>query len=183
MTNEAFPLVSAIVAMDEHNGIGKDNRLLWKMPADLLHFKRITTGHPIIMGRKTYASIGKPLPHRTNIIVTRNPNLLAPGCIVTRSVEDALLCATYSCSSQGSLQSPPAKPQAEIFIIGGTQIFTESFPFLQYLYITLIHHRFDADTFFPPFNAKEWKEISKEEHAADEKNPYAYTFLELEKKF
>lgn len=159
-------LLSAIVAMDRNRVIGYQNQLPWHLSADLKHFKNITMGHPIIMGRNTYESIGKPLPGRQNIVITRRP-LQAPDevCVVD-SLEAAL----------AKVQHEP-----EAFITGGQQIFQQSLPIIQKLYLTQIEHEFLGDTFFPPINSKEWQITKSEPHAADEKNPYDYTFLVFER--
>ena len=161
-------LISAIVAMAENRVIGAQNRLPWHLPADLAHFKSITTGHPILMGRKTYESIGKPLPNRTNIILTRDPHYRADGCLVVSSIDDALAQATSN--------------QQEIFIIGGAEIYQQLLPRIQRLYITLVHEIFDGDVFFPELNMNEWKEVAHEAHTADEKNVYPFSFLVYERK-
>lgn len=167
--NSNRPLLSAIVAMDENRAIGHQNRLPWHLPADLKHFKSLTTGHAILMGRKTFESIGKPLPNRTNIILTRDPNYQVPGCITVTSIDNAIQEAL-------SLHQ-----QHEIFIIGGAEIFQQLLPRIQQLYLTIVHHKFDADTFFPALNNQEWQERSHEEHTADEQNKFDYTFLTLER--
>ncbi|WP_026897981.1 dihydrofolate reductase [Daejeonella oryzae] len=154
--------LSIIVAADENNGIGKNNQLPWHLPADLKHFKNLTTGHPIIMGRKTFDSIGKPLPNRRNIVITRQSDLKIEGAELVNSLEEALqLC--------------PAGEQ--VFIIGGSQIFNQSLALATKLYFTRIHEVFDADTFFPEIDPNIWKEEDKTEHQKDEKNAYAYSFI------
>jgi len=164
--NTSTPRLSAIVAMAENRVIGKNNQLPWHLPADLQHFKTLTTGHPIIMGRKTHESIGKPLPHRTNIIITRDPTYRANGCLIATSFEAALQHATAT---------------DEIFVIGGAEIYRHTLPYLQRIYLTIIHHAFEGDSFFPEFNSTEWKETARDYHAADEKNAYAYSFITLER--
>ncbi len=149
--------------MDEKRGIGKNNKLMWHIPGELPRFKRITTGHPIIMGRKTFESIGRPLPGRTNIIITRDKNLNIPGCLVTHPLENAIEIAK---------KSPGAE---EIFIIGGGQIFEQALSMVDKLYLTIVKGDFGADVFFPEY--PEFKKvISKEPH---EDGGYKYTFLEL----
>ena len=160
--------ISAIVAMAENRVIGKNNQLPWRLPADLRHFKAITTGHPVLMGRKTYESIGKPLPNRTNIIMTRNPSYQAPGCIVVTSI-------------QGAIQSAISTKSLELFIIGGEEIYKQFLPYIQKMYLTLIHHTFEGDAFFPEINWEEWNETNHEDHPADNENPYSYRFITLEK--
>ena len=160
------PIISCIVAIDAAGAIGYQNQLPWHMPADLKHFKEITYGKPIVMGRKTYESIGKPLPHRENIIITRDKDFTALGCHVYSSIDSAL--ADYA-------HSP------EIMIIGGATIFAELLPKADRLYLTEIDHHFTADTFLPRINYEQWRVIQKTSHTADEKNPYNYTFLTFEK--
>lgn len=161
-------IISFIVAVDESNGMGKNNQLPWHMPADFKMFKRTTTGHHIIMGRKTFESLGKPLPNRPNIIITHNPNYQAEGAIVTNSLEEAVDLAKHN-------------NETEAFIIGGSEIFKQAFPMADRLYLTRIHHTFDVDTWFPDFDEEQWKIVSNEHYGPDEKNPFAYTFLILEK--
>lgn len=160
---------SAIVAMDEQRAIGKNNQLLWHLPADLKHFKELTTGHAILMGRKTYESIGRPLPNRTNIILTHVSNFIAPGCVIVNSLQDLI-------------DSNLSDQQKELFIIGGAQIYQQLLPYTQRIYLTLVHHTFDGDVFFPALNPEEWQETARAEHQPDEKNAYAYTFITLERR-
>lgn len=155
--------VSAILAMDKNQLIGKGGSLPWHLPADLQHFKKMTLNHPIIMGRKTYLSIGKPLPGRTNIIVTHDITFEAAGCIVTHSPEEALSTAN-------------AKNEGEVFIIGGAEIYKVFMPYIQRFYITQIDHEFIGDTYFNNWKKNEWQEIEKTHYFPDEKNPYAYSF-------
>ena len=158
-------MISLIVAADEHNVIGGGNKLLWKLPADLKHFRELTTGHAIIMGRKTYASIGRPLPDRQNIVVTRHSQEIS-GCDVVGSIDEALELA---------------KDAREIFVIGGGEIYRQALPLVQRIYLTRVHGTFEGDVTFPELNMTEWKEMSREQHPADEKNPHAYTFLVYER--
>jgi dihydrofolate reductase len=148
--------------MAENRVIGVDNSLPWRLPADLRHFRRLTTGHHVIMGRRNYESIGKPLPDRTNIVVTRNPSYRAPGCLVMHSLEAAL----------ASAQNDP-----EIFVIGGADIYRQALDRADRLYLTLVHAQVQGDTYFPSIDEKQWQEISRERHELDEKNPHACTFL------
>lgn len=157
--------VSAIVAISENHAIGKNNQLLWHLPADLRHFKDITSGHSIIMGRKTFDSVGKPLPNRRNIVVTRQ-HITIPGCEVVHSVNNALeLC----------------KGEDEVFIGGGAEIYKMAMPVTDRIYLTIVHEHFEADTFFPEIDIHEWKEASRERHEADQKNPIPYSFITLER--
>lgn len=159
--------ISLIVAFDENRLIGRDNGLPWHLPADLKHFKTLTMGHHMIMGRKTFESIGKPLPGRTSVIITRQTDYHADGCIVTQNFTEAMM----QCSGQ-----------EEIFIIGGAQIFECTLPLADTLYITQIHHTFEGDTFFPEIKSSEWEEISRERHEGDEKNQWSYSFITYKKR-
>jgi dihydrofolate reductase len=158
--------IAAIVAMSDNRVIGNGNKLPWHLPADLAHFKKITMGKPIIMGRKTYESIGRPLPGRCNIIITRDPSFQANGCVVCNSVECALEAAGYS---------------EEIYIIGGSLIYESMFPRIERIYMTRVHQNFEGDALFPELIKTEWKETAVEEHAADEKNPIAFSFSILDR--
>ena len=154
--------LNLIVAIDENNGIGKNNQLPWYLPADLKHFKVLTMGHPIIMGRKTFDSIEKPLPNRQNIIISRQTDLKIEGADVVHSLQGAIeLCNN----------------QEEVFIVGGSQIFEQAMPLAHKLYLTIIHHTFDADTYFPKINKAKWIEVEKSTHEPDERNAYSYTFI------
>lgn len=160
-------IVSIIVAMDVNRVIGKDNTLPWRLPAELQYVKRTTMGHPIILGRKNYESIGRPLPGRRNIILTRDPEFQAEGCEIAHSVEEVYeLC----------------KGEEEIFIFGGEQIYKLFLQDVDKLYMTVIHHEFEGDTFFPEIDFSEWNEISKEQGITDEKNPYTYYYHVYERK-
>lgn len=159
--------ISIVVAVSSNNAIGKDNQLLWHLPADLKHFKEITTGHPIIMGRKTYDSIGRPLPNRRNIVITRNKDLSIAGVEIVGSIAEAIsLCAQEN----------------EVFIIGGAEIYKHALPLTNSIYLTVVHQHYEADAFFPELNENEWATIHQEYHEADEKNSVAYTFSTLERK-
>ncbi len=137
-------IVSFMVAMDENRVIGKDNNLPWRLPSELQYVKKTTMGHPLIMGRKNYEAIGRPLPGRRNIIVTRNEGYHVEGCEVVHSVEEVFeLC----------------KNEEEIFIFGGAQIYDLFLPYVDKLYITKIHYAFEGDTFFPEMDMTNWKEI------------------------
>ncbi|GGG06511.1 dihydrofolate reductase [Pontibacter amylolyticus] len=162
-------MIAIVVAIAENNVIGKDNQLIWHLPADLRHFKQKTMGHPMIMGRKTFESIGKPLPGRTTIIVTRQEDYKAEGCIVMNSVEEAIAKGKELDSEQVS-------------IVGGAEIYKQALPYVDTLYLTEVHYAFDGDTFFPDLQKEEWQEVSAESHQQDEKNEYAYTFKELRRK-
>lgn len=159
--------ISIIVAFDEEGLIGRDNKLPWHLPADLKHFKTITMGHHMIMGRKTFESIGKPLPGRVSVVITRQKNLEIEGCIVVHSLEEAL---------------EKCKGREEVFIIGGAEIFNASLNLASDLYITKIHHRFGGDTYFPEISESIWKEVSNEFRNADEKNEWDYSFIKYSRK-
>lgn len=158
------PLVSMIAAVGLKRELGKNNKLLWNIPQDLKRFKEITSGHPVIMGRTTYQSIGRPLPGRTNIIVTRDRSLKISGCTVVHSIAEAISLAS-------------AKDEKEIFIIGGGQTYREGIKFTGRLYLTLVKKESEADTFFPDYAIFN-KEIFREENNQD---GLEYTFLVLEK--
>ncbi|MDP2087900.1 MAG: dihydrofolate reductase [Flavobacteriaceae bacterium] len=156
-------MITIIAAIDSHNGIGKNNQLIWYLPADLKRFKSKTTGHHIIMGRKTFESLGKALPNRTSVIISRNNHFQVPeGCILVESLKDAIKVAANDSSP---------------FIIGGAEIYLEAFKIADQLDITLVHHTFEADAFFPEIDKKFWKEIAREDFKADEKNKYDYSFV------
>jgi len=158
--------VSIIVAIGRNHAIGKNNKLLWHLPKDLKHFKDVTTGHTVIMGRKTFDSVGKPLPNRRNIIVTRQA-ISIEGCEVVSSIDAALaLCAN----------------EEEVFIVGGAEIYKLSIPLTDRIYLTVIDHDFDGDTFFPELNDEDWKETERENFEPDEKNKYTYSFITLERR-
>jgi dihydrofolate reductase len=161
-------MVSIIVATASNNVIGKDNQLIWHLPADLKHFKQLTMGHPILMGRKTYESIGKPLPGRTTVIITRQQDFKADGCIITHSVQEAIEKAK--------------EIDEQVYIIGGAEVYKEALPLTDCIELTNIHHSFDGDTYFPEITESDWEVISKEEHKPDEKNKFSYTFLTLRRK-
>lgn len=153
-----------IAAIGKNNALGKDNDLLWHLPDDFRRFKQLTTGHKIIMGRKTFESFPKPLPNRTHIIITRdplyNPNL--PSCIVVHSIEEALKLVQDDDIS---------------YIIGGGEIYDLWMPYADILEITRIHESFEADTFFPEIDEKIWKRTEEEYHPSDERHKYDFTYL------
>ena len=155
--------ISIISAVSENDVIGKDNDLPWYLPADLQHFKRLTTGHTIIMGRKTFESVGKPLPNRTNIVISRQADYVANGCILAPSLENAI-------------EKTPQQ-ENEVFICGGEAIYKLGLELADRLYITRIHQRFEGDTFFPIINSQIWKESKREDHDRDGKNNCAYSFI------
>ncbi|MEQ8702524.1 MAG: dihydrofolate reductase [Phaeodactylibacter sp.] len=162
-------ILSAIVATDRKGVIGKDDDIPWHLPADLKYFKRRTLNRHIIMGRKTFESIGRPLPKRTNIIVTRNPFFIVSNCLVSNSLEQAIELAR----SNG---------EEEAFIIGGGTIYEQAMPLIDRLYLTEVDTEVEGgDVFFPKPDPVIWTEVSSEAHQPDEKNPYAYTFKVLER--
>jgi dihydrofolate reductase len=167
-TNQKYSLmtISIIVAIGENNAIGKNNQLLWHMPADLKHFKNITAGHSIIMGRKTFDSVGKPLPNRRNIVVTRQ-NITIPGCEVVKSIDEGIaLC----------------EGEDEVFIGGGAEIYRQAMDKTNRIYLTIIHKMFDADTFFPEIDFTKWIETEHEDYQSDDKNKFPYSFITLERR-
>src|SRR3990167_10409085 len=170
MTSMNKPIISLIAAISENRAIGNENKLLWQIPKDLKRFRKVTTGHPVIMGRKTFESIGHPLPHRTNIIVTRNQNYHAAGCTVTHSIEEALTIAK-SRLRQGSGEA------TETFVIGGGQIYNKAIKYADKLYLTVVKGSYTADTYFPDYS-EFTKVISREEKRSGN---YTYTFLDLER--
>ena len=161
--------LSIIVAIGKNNEIGKSNQLLWSLPDDLKHFRSTTNGHTIIMGRKTFESIGRILPNRTNIIITRDANFVAHGAVIVHSFEEALEKAKESGTD-------------EAFIIGGGQLYSETLPLADKLYITHVDTTFpDADVFFPEMNCDEWNMTSTESHTKDENHPYDFRFATYER--
>ena len=157
-------LVSLIVATDDRGGIGRDGRMPWHLPEDLQRFKRITMGKPIVMGRKTWESIGRPLPGRQNIVISRQAGLDTPGAMVVGSLPDALRAA-------GDVP--------EVCVIGGAEIYRLALPMAQEIHLTRVHAIVDADTFFPVLDAVEWEEVGREDRPADERHAYPYSFIKL----
>ncbi|WP_078432872.1 dihydrofolate reductase [Metabacillus halosaccharovorans] len=160
-------MISLIVAMDKHRLIGRDNQLPWHLPQDLAYFKKVTMNHKIIMGRKTFESIGRPLPGRENIIVTRDSTYSQEGCTILHSIDEILELSSRS--------------DEELFVIGGAEIFKEILPVSDRLYITEIDDVFEGDTYFPDRKETEWKKISVEKGTRDKKNPYDFEFVVYEK--
>lgn len=154
------PTISMIAAISENLALGKDNKLLWHIPEDLKHFKEITSGHPVIMGEKTYLSIGKPLPDRLNIVLSKNKKLKIKNCVVTDSIEDAIYIASDD-------------DKKEIFFIGGGSIYQQILDMADKLYLTIVEGSFEADTFFPEFK-KKFKLISKKD-SSDKNYKYSFT--------
>ncbi len=158
--------LSLIVAMATNRAIGLNNKMPWHLSADLKKFKQITMGSPILMGRKTYESIGRPLPGRSNIIISRNPDYQQPGCTVFNSIDQAIAsCQQYD----------------EVFIIGGATFYQATLALADKLYLTEINKSFAADTFFPAINKNEWTEVAREDISDDESVDFCYSFITLEK--
>lgn len=156
-------MMKIIVAKASNNVIGMSNELIWHLPNDLKHFKNLTTNHPIIMGRKTYESLGRPLPNRTNIIITRNAKWKDDKVVITHSLEEAL--------------SKAKEVNEECFVIGGGEIYKQAMLIADELYVTEVHHEFEGDTFFPEIDEEVYEEISRENYLKDDKHLYAYSFL------
>lgn len=161
--------ISLIVAVAQNGVIGHDNQLIWHLPDDLKQFKRLTTGHPIIMGRKTFESIGKPLPNRTSIVITRSKNWCFEGVVVVNSVEEALEAARQTGTD-------------EAFVIGGAEIYRVTLPLANKIYLTEVKADFEGDAHFVIPNLEDWQEISRMAHAQDEKHAVAFDFVELVRK-
>lgn len=162
-------IISAIVATDKNNVIGKDNQIPWYLPADLSYFKKTTLEHHLIMGRNSFRSIGRPLPKRVNIVVTRDPFFTADGVLVAHSVEEALGMAFDG-------------GEEEVFIIGGGEIYRETADLWDRVYLTEVDLEAEGDVFFPTLDPAVWTEVWREAHEPDEKNKWAYTFRILERK-
>jgi len=160
-------IISLIVAMDENRAIGYKNKLPWSLPSELKYFRQTTKGKPVIMGRKTHESIGRPMPERLNIIVTRDRNYKAGNCIVVNTREDAMKAA---------------KGSSEIMVIGGAEIYKLFLPIANRLYITKVHGTFKGDTYFPEFNENEWVNVNEKLVEKDDENRYSYTIIVLERK-
>jgi dihydrofolate reductase len=161
-------MVSLILALSENRVIGKDNQLPWHLPDDFAYFKRTTLGHPIIMGRKSFKSLGKPLPKRTNIVVTRQEDYRPKGCVVVHSVEEALQVAKAE--------------DEEVYVIGGAEIVKKAFPLVDTMLLTEVHAEVEGDTYFPEYNKSEWEEKSREYHPTDERHQYAFSFVRYDRK-
>lgn len=161
-------MLTIIAAVAKNNALGKNNDLIWHLPADLKRFKKVTLGHHIIMGRKTFESLGKPLPNRTTIIISRNKSFSAEGCIVVSSLEEAII---------------HAREDENPYILGGGEIYKQALAYADYLDLTLVHQNFeDADTFFPEIDKTKWLEVEREDFKADDKHAYDYSFVKYKKK-
>ncbi|TXF75186.1 dihydrofolate reductase [Chryseobacterium sp.] len=161
-------MTTIVVAMGQNNEIGADNQLLWHLPKDLKYFKEMTTGHPIIMGRKTYESIGKPLPNRTNIVISRKKDWFEEGILIVGSVKEALKFAK--------------KIDEEVFIIGGGKIYEQTIDLVDRLAVTEVDATLAADVFFPKIDGKIWQKTEESCHEKDEKNGYNFCFQTYERK-
>jgi dihydrofolate reductase len=160
-------IVSIIAAMDRNRLIGNNNQLPWRLPADLAHFKRVTMGKPIIMGRKTFESIGKPLPGRINIVLTRSTDFHTEGVLTANTLDQALEMAVG---------------EDEVMVIGGSEIYALALPRADRLYLTYVESSYQGDAWFPPFDSEQWRVIASEEHAADGNNSCDYRFVTYERK-
>jgi dihydrofolate reductase len=160
-------MISIIVAAAQNNVIGSGNQLPWRLPDDLKRFKALSLGKPVVMGRKTFDSIGKPLPGRTNIVISRQRGLQIPGCIVVQSLDEALAAAA---------------PAEEIVVIGGAEIFRQVLPRVATIHLTRVHADVPGDVFLPDLAAEDWRETAAEYHAADERHAHAFMFVTLERR-
>ena len=158
---ESIQMVIMIAAAAENNALGKDNQLLWHLPDDFKRFREITTGHHIIMGRKTFESFPKPLPNRVHIVISHHKDYAPEGCIVVESIEKAIA---------------KVPENEDAFIIGGGQIYRLASPLADKIELTKVHESFEADTFFPEINPAEWQLINAETHPKDERHKYDFTF-------
>lgn len=160
--------LTIIAAMSENRVIGKNNDLIWHLPDDLKHFKDLTKGHHVIMGRKTFESMNKkPLPHRVNIIVTRDKTYKAPGCILVHTLEDGI---------------QKAEGDNQPFVIGGGKIYKQAMDYARVIELTIVRHKFKGDTYFPLIDEQDWKKVREEHHEADEKHRYSFDFVRFERK-
>ncbi len=162
-------MLKILVAFDENRVIGKNNALIWHLPADLKRFKALTTGHVIIMGRKTFESIGKPLPNRTTIVISRQYDLQIEGVILAHSVEEAILKAK-------------SITRDDIFIVGGAEIYTLSLPLVDQVLVTQLHDIFEGDAFFPEISSEMWDLTEQERGITDDKNRYQFSYITYSRK-
>ena len=165
--------LSLMVAKASNRVIGRNNKLPWYLPNDLKYFKQVTFGKPVIMGRKTWDSLGKPLPGRTNIVITRQPDFQAEGAKVVATLEEAVTMAENVAFIEG---------QDEAVVMGGAEIYALALPKTDRLYLTEVHAEVDGDTWFPEYDTSEWKEIGREDFPAEGPNPYDYSFVVYERK-
>lgn len=159
-------MLSIIAAIGQNNALGKDNQLIWHLPADLKRFKKVTTGHHVIMGRKTFESLGKPLPNRTTIIISRDKNYHADGCITVNSLTEAIKAAQND-------DNP--------YILGGAEIYKQSMDIADVLDLTFVHQAFEADVYFPKIDKNIWKETFRENHFKDVRNKFDFSFVKYER--
>jgi dihydrofolate reductase (EC 1.5.1.3) len=165
--------LAIVVAVAENGTIGRDNELPWYLPEDLKHFKRVTLGHPVVMGRNTYDSIGKPLPGRANIVVTRNPDWVREGVLVAHSLEEAIEIGRKEAEGAGV---------STVMVIGGAEFYRQTLPCAHRLYLTEVHAEVLGDAYFPEFDRSEWQELKRENFPRDERNPFDYSFITLERR-
>lgn len=160
-------MITIIAAIGKNNALGKDNRLLWQLPKDLKHFKTLTENHPIVMGRKTYESIGRALPNRTNIVISQKKDWFQEGILIVSTIKEALKFAK--------------KIDENVFVIGGGKIYEQTIDLADKLEITRVDGDFEADVFFPKINLKVWRKVNEVPHTKDETNPYDFCFETYEK--
>lgn len=163
---------SIIVAVAENGVIGSGNQLPWRLPDDLKRFKALSLGKPIVMGRKTFDSIGRPLPGRLNIVISRQAGLTIPGCRVVSSIDDAMLTA---------LDAHAPASELEVVIVGGADLYRQMLPRVRVIHLTRVHANVDGDVLFPELKEQQWREVAKEYHPADERHAHAFTFSTLER--
>lgn len=159
-------MLSIIVAVADNGVIGSGNQLPWRLPDDLKRFKALSLGKPIVMGRKTFDSIGRPLPGRLNVVISRQPGLQIPGCTVVTSIDEAIAAA---------------QPAPEVVIVGGADIYRQVLPQVRVIHLTRVHATVEGDVIFPELKDQEWREVAKEYHPADERHAHAFTFSTLER--
>ena len=164
---------SLIVAAARNGTIGRDNALPWHLPDDLRYFKRVTMGKPVIMGRRTYESIGRPLPGRDNLVVSRNREFVAPGARVVSDIHEGFALAEASARASGA---------GELMLLGGAQLYTAGLPHIVRIYLTEVHADIPGDARLPDLDPSDWQEISREEHPADSRNEFPYSFVVLERR-
>ena len=169
---ESIMIISIIVAMSQNRVIGDKKSLPWHLPSDMEHFKKLTWGKPVIMGSKTFESIGKPLQGRENIVLAKEPDYQANGCQIAHSLEEAIALAE---------KSELGRKSGEVMVCGGVSVYKQFLPLAQKMYLTLIHRDFEGDAYFPEFDKNEWQEKERIDCENDEKNPYNYSFVLLEK--
>jgi dihydrofolate reductase len=161
------PRLEFVVAAARNGVIGRDNGLPWRLPADLAHFKRLTLGHPVLMGRRTWQSIGRPLPGRVNIVMTRDASFAAPGAVVVRSLDEARAAAAGA---------------DRLMVIGGAELYRACLPLASVIHLTEVDADVEGDTRLPSWSRDEWQEVSREAHAADERHAYRYSFVTLRRR-